>query len=61
MGRILLCYDTQDKDLARDVRDFLTELDVEVEMIPRFVQDKEVRPGDQGFHEPEDAGLAPGK
>jgi hypothetical protein len=35
MGKLLLLYDTTDKDFARDVFDFAQALDIEVEMIPR--------------------------
>lgn len=35
MAKILLLYDTKEKDLARDVSDFLSELGCTVVMIPR--------------------------
>jgi len=35
VGKLLLLYDTDDKDFARDVFDFIEGLDVEVVMIPR--------------------------
>ncbi|MBI5739990.1 MAG: hypothetical protein HZA16_04640 [Nitrospirae bacterium] len=47
MNNILLLYDTQEEDLARDVKDFLNELEVIIEMIPlapnrgNTLQDKE--------------------
>ena len=47
MNNILLLYDTQEEDLARDFKDFLAELDIEVSMIPlssnkgKTIQDKE--------------------
>jgi hypothetical protein len=47
MKSILLLYDTQEEDLARDFKDFLNELEVNVEMIPlapnkgKTLQDKE--------------------
>jgi len=34
MNNILLLYDTQEEDLARDFKDLLAELDIEVSMIP---------------------------
>lgn len=34
MSSILFLYDTQEKDLARDFVDLLTELDLDIEMIP---------------------------
>lgn len=34
MGNLLLLYDTIEKDLARDFKDLLTELNMEINMIP---------------------------
>lgn len=34
MGSVLLLYDTIEKDLARDFKDLLTELNMEINMIP---------------------------
>lgn len=34
MGNILLLYDTKEKDLARDLKDLLEELGLNIEMIP---------------------------
>ncbi len=34
MGSVLLLYDTIAKDLARDFKDLLTELDIGIKMIP---------------------------
>jgi len=47
MAKILLLYDTKEKDLARDIEDFLRELGLEVKKIPtspdkgRTLQEKE--------------------
>lgn len=47
MSKILLLYDTREDDLAREVKDLLTELDCDIVMIPKSVdggrtlQDKE--------------------
>lgn len=35
MSHLLLFYDTKEKDLARDLGDFIAEHDVEIKMIPR--------------------------
>ncbi|RJR14537.1 MAG: hypothetical protein C4581_13930 [Nitrospiraceae bacterium] len=49
MSNILLLYDTQEEDLARDYKDYLAELDIEMRMIPlsydkgKTLQDKEER------------------
>ena len=34
MGNILLLYDTNEKDLARDFKELLAELDLVAKMIP---------------------------
>ncbi|MEW6600062.1 MAG: hypothetical protein AB1499_03750 [Nitrospirota bacterium] len=47
MNNILLLYDTQEEDLARDFKDFLSELEIYIKMIPlapnkgKTLQDKE--------------------
>jgi hypothetical protein len=47
MSRVLLLYDTKERDLARDLNDLLSELKIEVTMIPaapdmgKSLQDKE--------------------
>lgn len=47
MSNILLLYDTQEEDLARNYKDYLAELDIKVRMIPlssdkgKTLQDKE--------------------
>ncbi|MBI5099664.1 MAG: hypothetical protein HZB30_10550 [Nitrospirae bacterium] len=49
MNNILLLYDTQEEDLARDFKDMLEEFDIKIKMIPllpdaeKTLQDKEDR------------------